>query len=437
MTDAKKLGPFLSTMLVTSTTVGSAVYLLPASLGLFGSISILGWLVASLAAVFIGAVFALLALANPGASGLFSYVRDAFGPCAGFVCAFLYWASCLVAIVAIALAVAGYLSFFIPLATKPPGLAVATIAVIWVFIAANILGPRFIAHLQSWAVFVGLAPVLFAMVGGWFYFHGATFASSWNVSGQSDLAILPRSSVIAFWGFLGIEAAIILSVRVRNPSRDVVVGTLCGIAISTIIYVASSAALMGILPAAMLAKSSAPYADAFLPALGASFAGAVALCAMLKASGTLASTLLLTVETAECDAILGRLRATQPASVAPRASIRNMIFTGLVTSVLVALSISPTLARQYTIVTNASVVLSLVVYLASGLALLRLRQALPRRLRNWSWVAALSCSLICVGLIAASEEASLIGSAAMFAVALTVYFVLHLRSQRRARLAQA
>ena len=39
---------------------------------------------------------------------------------------------------------------------------------------------------------------------------------------------------------------------------------------------------------------------------------------------------------------------------------------------LVVLSVSPTLARQFTIVTNASVVLSVAVYLASGVALLRL-----------------------------------------------------------------
>ena len=81
----KKIGPFLATMLVTSSMIGSGVFLLPASLGVIGSVSIYGWFLAALAASLIAAVFALLAIANPGTAGLFSYVRDAFGPCAGFL----------------------------------------------------------------------------------------------------------------------------------------------------------------------------------------------------------------------------------------------------------------------------------------------------------------------------------------------------------------
>ena len=129
-TQQKKLGPFLATMVVTSSMIGSGVFLLPASLGAIGSISIVGWVAAAVAASLIGAVFALLAITRPGTAGLFSYIRDAFGPCAGFVTGVLYWASCLVAYVAIALAIAGYLSVFVSVVAKPPGLTIATIAIV-------------------------------------------------------------------------------------------------------------------------------------------------------------------------------------------------------------------------------------------------------------------------------------------------------------------
>lgn len=433
-THHKKIGPFLATMLVTSTMIGSGVFLLPASLGVIGSISIVGWVLASLAAGLIGGVFALLAIANPRAAGLFSYVRDAFGPCAGFVIGALYWASCLVACVAIALAIAGYLSVFVPVLAKPPGLTIATIAIVWIFVGVNFAGPHFVARLQSLSVVLGLLPVLFAAIGGWFFFHGATFAGSWNVSGEGDLAILPRATVIAFWAFLGIEGAIILAVRVRNPVRDVPIGTLGGLAAATVIYIAASAAIMGMLPAAALAKSSAPFADAVVPVLGAAFAGAVALCAMFKASGTLGASTLLTLESAECEAVLGHLRNDAPARLAARASLPNLIFTGVLASILVALSVSPTLARQFTIVTNAAVVLSVAVYLASALALLRLGDALPARLRVLSRIVAVLCTLFCIALIAASEVPSLVGSAMIIALALFVYFAVHLRTLRRAKL---
>ena len=430
----KKIGPFLASMVVTGSMIGSGVFLLPASLGAIGSISIVGYLVAALAAALIGGVFALLAIANPGAGGLFSYIRDALGPCAGFVAGVLYWASCLVASVAIALAIAGYLSVFVPVVAKPPGLTVATIAIVWFFVGANFLGPRFVARIQSWTILLGLAPVLFVAVGGWFFFHASTFVASWNVSGQTDLAILPRATVIAFWAFLGLESAIILAVRVQNPLRDVPIGTLGGLAVATIVYIAASAAIMGMLPAAALAKSSAPFADAIVPVLGAVFAGAVALCAMLKASGTLAASLLLTVETADCESVLGRMRTAPLARPAHRASFANLMFTGVLTSLLVVLSVSPTLARQFTIVTNASVVLSVAVYLASAVALLSLSSALPGTLRVLSRIVAALCTLFCIALIAASEVASLVGSAVVIAVALAVYSGVHLRTLRRARL---
>jgi arginine:agmatine antiporter len=279
---------------------------------------------------------------------------------------------------------------------------------------------------------------LFVAIGGWYFFHAATFAASWNVSGLGDLAILPHATVIAFWAFLGVEGAIVLAVRVQNPLRDVPVGTLGGLAMATAIYIAASAAIMGMLPAAVLAKSSAPFADAVVPVLGAAVAVAVALCAMLKASGTLAAAVLMTVESAECECVLGRMRTAPLAAPAHRASFANLMFTGALTSLLVVLSVSPTLARQFTIVTNAAVVLSVTVYLASALALWRLSRAFPQTLRVWSRIVAVLCALFCLALIAVSETASLVGSAMVIVIALAAYQPLRLRVASRTRaLAQA
>src|SRR5690348_1827420 len=110
----KKIGPVLAIMMVASTMMGSGIFMLPASLGAVGSISILSWLIATIGAALIGGVFCWLSFADPHAKGLFSYIRDAFGPSAGFVVGSLYWVSCLIANVAIALAITGYLSVFVP-----------------------------------------------------------------------------------------------------------------------------------------------------------------------------------------------------------------------------------------------------------------------------------------------------------------------------------
>jgi arginine:agmatine antiporter len=427
---AKKLGPFLAMMVVANTTIGSGIYLLPASLGAVGSISIIAWLFATCGAALLCGVFAFLAVLNPRTAGLFSYIRDAFGPLAAFTSAVLYWVSCLVAAVAIALAVTGYFAVFVPWAAKPPGLPFVTVAVLWIFLAANAFGPRFVARLQSWSMPIGLAPVLLAATVGWFWFHGATFSASWNVSGQPDLAILPRATVMVFWAFLGIECAIILSVRVRNPVRDVPIGTLGGLAVCALIYIAASAAIMGILPAATLLKSTAPFADAAIPAIGATAAGAVALCALLKACSTLSGTWLVTAESAESESIAGQMRIGPPVVLAHKVSPGNLLFNGVIATLIVLASVSPTLARQFTIVTNVAVVLSLTVYGAAALALVRLSAALPQKQRVWARILGAAGTLFSGALIAASEPDLLIWSAGAIVLALVAYALLRTRRLR-------
>jgi arginine:agmatine antiporter len=224
---------------------------------------------------------------------------------------------------------------------------------------------------------------------------------------------------MVFWAFLGIEAAIVISARVKNPARDVPIGTLAGMAIAGVIYMAACAAIMGILPASVLAKSSAPFADATAPILGAAAAGAVALCAMLKASGTLASSTLMTLETAECESVLGQVQRAPV--LAARASTPNLVFTGVLASLIVAASQSPTLARQFTIVTDVSVVLSVMVYGASSLALLRLSSALHGARRAGARVLAVCTALFSVTLIAASERDLLIWSTGAIVLAVLGY----------------
>jgi arginine:agmatine antiporter len=349
----------------------------------------------------------------------------------------LYWASCIVACVAIALAVTGYLSFFVPAVAKPPFSNLATVAIIWLLVAANILAPRFVAGMQSWSLVLGLAPVLLAAIGGWFFFHADIFFASWNVTGGNPATVVPGATVTAFWAFLGMESAIVLSTRVRNPGRDIAIGTLGGVGIAALIYIAASAVLMGMLPAAALAKSAAPFADAFAPVLGAGVAGAVALCAMIKAGGTLGSSMLLTIETAECESVLGHLRRAPGLGEAPRASTPNLIFTGALCSIVAVGSASPTLARQFTLVTNVAVVLSVLIYGAASLAVLRLSAVLPPAKRMWARIMGIAAALFSAGLAISSERMVLAWTAGTVLITLLFYASTSLYRAQRAAAAAA
>ncbi|HEY1838330.1 MAG TPA: amino acid permease, partial [Rhizomicrobium sp.] len=155
----RTLGPFLATMTVAGCMIGSGIFMLPASLGGLGSVTILSWLAAAAGAGLIAGSLAWLAALDPQGAGMFSYIRKAFGPAAGFIAGVLYWASALPGCVAIAIGCTGYFGVFVPQAARAPGSTLTTIGFVWLLIAANWAGPRFVARIQGWTLALGLVPV--------------------------------------------------------------------------------------------------------------------------------------------------------------------------------------------------------------------------------------------------------------------------------------
>lgn len=428
----KKLGPVLAMVVVANSMMGSGIYLLPVALGAVGSISMMSWAVATLGAGLLAAVFSWLAFLRPQNASLFCHVREAFGPGAGFVAASLYWASTWVATVAVSLAVVGYLSVFVPFVAKPPGSTIASIAAIWIMIGANGIGPKFVARFASFMLVIGLVPILLVALGGWFVFDSHMFLASWNVTGQAPLTVIPHTTVIVFWAFLGLESASVITARVRDPARNVPIGTFGGVAIAAAIYVAASAAIMGILPAAVLAKSNAPFAAAVMPMLGATAAGAIALFAMLKASGTLGTVILMNTETAESQSMLGQIMGT---SGGHKVSLPTLVVMGVLMSAVSYLSASPTLAKQFTMVGTISVILCVAAYGAASLALLRLSSFAAEKQRLAIRLVAFAGAVFCVWLISSSDVFLLLLSAAAVVLPLLAYPLVRLRRIRIARVA--
>lgn len=403
----KKLGAFLATMLVAGNMIGSGVYLLPASLGAVGSISVLGWLAAIGGAALLGGAFSALTILRPAGTGLIIHVREAFGPGSAFVWGVLYWFACWTGNVAIALGVVGYIGFFIPEVATQPGTMIATVGVLWLFTLANIIGPRFVARLEGGTLLLGLAPVLLIALGGWFYFDPAIFAASWNVSGKSAFEAVPQSVVLVFWAFLGVECANIVAPLVKNPTRDVPIATLGGLGIAALVYMSACSAIFGILPAADLAASSAPFADAAKPVVGASLAAVVALCAMIKASGTVGGWILVSAETWGADEVLGLLLRRPPKRRNGGPSVANLLFNGALMSLATVATANPSMARQFTVIADISVILCMFLYSLACFALIRLS---AERSPRWRLVArglAAGAILFC-GWVASVSETQLL-----------------------------
>ena len=359
----------LATALVAGNMIGSGIYLLPASLGAFGSISLLGWLGALSVAIVFAAMFACAALlpSNSG-RGVIELVREALGSDLAFVAAGLYWLQALLGNVAIALAVTGYIVVLVPVLGSPASLVLTTLAAIWGFIALNLVGPRTVGRFEALSLVAGLLPVLLIGSIGWLYFDPHLFTADWNVSGRPDHAVVPELVVLVLWAFLGLESASVAAGLVDNPQRNVPLATIGGVLLAAVIYIAASTALLGIMPAAALAKSTAPFADATALIIGTAVAAVVACCAALKASGTLAGWILLTAQSGEaCKDI-----DTPPQNIAAIPPRKQFLFAGMLMSLVVVGTADASIAAQFGKLVNAVVIVMLCFYAIVGIALFRI-----------------------------------------------------------------
>ena len=368
--DRHKLGWGLAALVVAGNMIGSGVYLLPATLAPVGSSSVVGWLVAGVGAVTLALVFAALGRLQPDADGLSGFAERGLGRFFGFQTALAFWTACLVGNVAIAVAATGYLGFFFPVLKEPVAATFCNLGLIWLTTGAYILGARTASRFAALALAIGLVPIVIAVAAGVMAFSGETFIASWSPSGNSLAESVPASLAVIFWAFLGVESAAVLSARVRNPARDVGRASIVGVLLASLVYVAASVAVFGVIPAGVLAESSSPYADLTARVFGASIGAAVAAAAVVKAVGTLSGWVMLGGETARAAARHGYLPSGFGAG--DHTPIANPLLGGAIMSVVAVISGQPTLGGQFGMLIGVTSVLSLVVYGLCSASLFRL-----------------------------------------------------------------
>lgn len=364
-----KMGLLPATLMVAGNMMGSGVFMLPANLSAIGSIALIGWLLTVVGAVALALVFAKLAAIDPAAGGPYAYTRKAFGDYMGYQTNLVYWLANVIGNVALAIAGLGYLSHFFPALKEPLILAMGSIAVIWFFAYANILGPKLVGRLQSFTTIFALIPIFGTALFGWFWFSGETYAAAWNVSGKSDTSAVMATLTFTLWAFIGVESASVSAGVVENPSRNVPIATVAGVILASVAYVLSSSVIMGMIPNEDLVASSAPFADAARIALGDVAGGAVALFAAVGCLGSLAGWTLLVGQSAKAaadDGLFPGIFAKVNRRGVP--SLGLVIVAGLM-SLQVLATMSPTASEQFGKIASIAVIMTLLPYIYSTIAI--------------------------------------------------------------------
>lgn len=258
-----KLGLWTSTSLVAGNMIGAGIFMMPAAMASYGSIGLLGWVIAAAGAIILARVFSNLSkLLNDADGGPYAYAHEGFGDFTGFLVAWGYWISIWCTNAAIAVSLVSALSTFFPVLSASPVAAVITgLGAIWLLTWINTRGFAASGKLQLITTILKIIPLLLIAVAGIFYLKQGNL-QSFNLSGKPDFTALTETATLAFFAFLGMECATIPSCSVTDPGKTIPKATMLGTVLVTIAYLASSISIMGMIPVEELRRSVTPFADA-------------------------------------------------------------------------------------------------------------------------------------------------------------------------------
>ena len=293
------LGLTSATTLVVGSIIGTGVFTMPAVMAGAGTVSILTLAVISVCAVLLGVMFGQLTRRIPTSDGgLYAYARHEFGDFAGFVTAWCYWITCWAGNAAIVSSWVLYVESLLGIENPSTGTnLLIALTGLWVPALVNLGGLRGMAWFQNVTVVLKYVPLLLVGVLGWFFVQSANFPP-FNASGGSLFDAVSIAAGVALFSFIGVECAAIAAGRVSNPRVNVGRASVLGTAASAFLYIAVTAAVMGLVPHDSLVTDGAPFVAAFQTMFGsAAWVGkTVALVAVVSGIGALNGWTMVTAE---------------------------------------------------------------------------------------------------------------------------------------------
>jgi basic amino acid/polyamine antiporter, APA family len=315
---ARDLGLSHAGAVVVGTIIGSGIFLVPSEMmQAVGSprLVYLAWIVGGLLSFFGALTYAELGAMKPQAGGEYVYVRDAYGPLAGFLYS---WTWFLIAKPAsIATITTGlvriletfpafsFLShdvfsndFFTHVGsshsfTLTYGQLVAiaaTIMISWL----NYIGVRRAGEFQFFFTLLKVAIILGIVAIGFSYSGGtwANFATDFT-GAKGGVAGFFAALVAALWAYDGWNDLNMVAGEIRNPQRNIPLALIWGVATVGALYILVNAAVQYVLPAAAVAVSERPASDAVALVLGRAGASLVsagmAISMLVTLNGTIMS----------------------------------------------------------------------------------------------------------------------------------------------------
>jgi basic amino acid/polyamine antiporter, APA family len=304
----RDLGVSHAGAVVVGTIIGSGIFLVPAEMmQAVGSAKLvyLAWFVGGLLSFFGALTYAELGAMKPQAGGEYVYVRDGYGPLAGFLYAWTWFliakpasiATVTTGLVRILQTFPAFSFLSTQLTSHPFAISygqVVAIAATIAISALNYVGIKKAGEFQlvftllKVFIILGIVVIGFSFSGGsWSHFAGTYTGAKGGIAG------FMAALVASLWAYDGWNDLNMVAGEIRNPERNIPRALIIGVATVGALYMLVNAAVQYVLPASAIAASARPASDATGLVLGSLGAGVVsagmAISMLVTLNGTIMS----------------------------------------------------------------------------------------------------------------------------------------------------
>ncbi len=318
-------------LIVVGTVIGSGIFIVPATVlahtgGDIGP-ALLVWLIAGVLSLLGALTYGEMGAANPSAGGLYTYIRDAFGPLPAFLFGWtMFFVISSGSLATLAVAFTGYLGEFTTLSRGVARLiAVFMIAVVT---AINVLGTRKSAGVQGLTTNIkSVAIVLISIV---LVTRGTGFTTGdpqwWPAQLEpSLLSGVGLAMIGVLWAYEGWQYVTFSAGETRDPRRTFPLGITIGTTLLIGIYLLANVgyiAALGPETASQSERIAAQSVTAIMgPAAGKVIAGIILISMFSAANGLVLTAPRLYYSMARDGLFFGKLAEVHPRFATPAFAI--------------------------------------------------------------------------------------------------------------------
>ena len=307
----RRLGPFDGASIIVSNVIGSGIFLVPVLIAgwvpnVWAMLAL--WLTGGLLVLAGAMAYAELAALRPRAGAEYVYLREAFGPAAGFLTGWTSFVAGFSGAIALnAVGLSGYLGRFVPAAADTTPLAQLPLLVVTLtvspqsLVALGVIAALTVVHvaglgpgrlvqnlLAAGKVAILAALVLFGFTAG----EGSTahFTAS---SGAVTPSLWLLGLIPVMFAYSGWNAAAYVAEEVRDPGRNLPIATAVGTATVVLVYLLLNTLYVYAMPLAEVAAVDVRVVDAAADRLfGAAVAGPMAAASVVMIAASISAMVL-------------------------------------------------------------------------------------------------------------------------------------------------